>query len=257
MQAASNKFSLSGKVAIVTGGGRGIGGAIALALARAGADVIPTSRTLSEVQKVVEEIKEMGRVSLAITVDVKDQGQIQGLMDKITKKLGKIDILVNAAGISPIFKRAEETREEEWDEIIAVNVKGTFLCCQEAYKRMRDQGGGSIINIASAIGEVGFPRLAPYCVSKAGVIELTKVLALEWADSNIRVNAIAPGWVKTDMTKGVREHEGISKTLLANIPLNRFAEPDEIASAAVYLASEAASYITGAVITVDGGWLAR
>lgn len=246
-------FSLEDRVAIVTGGSRGIGRAIALAFADAGANIVATSRTPKEVGAVAREIEKRGRRALAIACDVSKPQQVERLVTQTLEAFSKIDILVNNAGISPIWKRIENITEAEWDEILAVNLKGAFLCSREVGKVMIKQQSGVIINIASVAGMRGTTHMGPYSVSKAGVIELTRVLAYEWAKHKIRVNAIAPGWIKTDMTQWVRAHEQISKSLLAGIPMGRFGEPEEITGLAVYLASDAASFVTGQVFIADGG----
>jgi len=246
-------FSLEGRVAIVTGGSRGIGRAIALAFADAGADIVPTSRTLKDVEAVTREIEKRGRQALAVACDVSRFQQVERLVTQTLEAFGKIDILVNNAGISPIWKRIEEVTETEWEEILTVNLKGAFVCSCEVGKVMIKQQRGVILNIASVAGMRGTSHMGPYSISKAGVIELTRVLAYEWAKHKIRVNAIAPGWIRTQMTKDVFAHEQISKSLLAGIPMGRFGEPEEIAGLAVYLASDAASYVTGQVFIADGG----
>ena len=247
------RFSLAGKVAIVTGAGRGIGRAMALALAEGGADVVAMARSADQVQAVAAAIEAAGRRGLAIVGDVSSADDIERCVDQTLATFGHLDVLVNNAAISPIYKRAERITEEEWDAINAVNLKGTFLFCQAAGRVMIEQRKGKIINTASAGGITATQRLAAYCVTKAGVIMLTKVLAVEWAQHNIQVNAIAPGWVATEFTQGLRNNPDLYATLCAQAPLNRFAEPDEIAGMAVYLASEASNYVTGATFAVDGG----
>ncbi|HHV71702.1 MAG TPA: SDR family oxidoreductase, partial [Clostridia bacterium] len=168
-----DKFDLSGKVAVVTGGTKGIGKAISLALAEAGADVVPTSRTLEDVKKTVAEIESLGRASLAITTDVSKSDQVEGLIKAVVEKFGRVDILVNNAGISPYYKRAETVTEEEWDQVINVNLKGVFLCSQAAGRVMIEQKWGRIINIASIGAVVGLPKLVTYCASKGGIAQMT------------------------------------------------------------------------------------
>lgn len=247
-------FDLTGKVALVMGGGRGIGRAIALALADAGADVVPTSRTPSEIEAVAGEIEARGRRTLVQTCDVGDPQQIQRLVQRVIDELGRIDVLVNAAAISPLWKRMEEVTEAEWDRILDVNLRGAFLVSREVGKHMLERGSGSIVHIASIAGLKGVTHFGVYAVSKAGLIGLVRVLAREWAPK-VRVNAIAPGWVLTDMARPVLEHPEISKGLLQEIPLGRFAKPEEIAPLAVYLASNASEFTTGQVFVVDGGHL--
>jgi len=244
---------LTGRVALVAGGSRGIGRAISLALAEAGADVIATSRTQREIERVAQEIEARGRRSFSHSCDVSQPSQIRALLSRIRSEFGRFDILVNAAAISPIWKRIEEITDEEWDAVMAVNLKGAFLLSREAGKLMMEQGGGSIIHITSIAGLRGSSHMGAYSVSKAGLIGLVRVLATEWAQSKIRVNAIAPGWVHTEMTRSVLTHPKISKSLLASIPQGRFAEPEEIAPLAVYLASDDARFVTGQVYIIDGG----
>ncbi|MBI1742702.1 glucose 1-dehydrogenase [Candidatus Acetothermia bacterium] len=257
MNSIREKFSLKDKVAVVTGGGRGIGRAIALALAEAGATVVPTSRTQEEVDSVAKEIEKLGQRALPIVTDVSAAESVKALVEKTLKTFGKIDILVNGAGISPVWKRIEELTESEWDRILSVNLKGVFLCSREVGKAMIARQSGSIISIASISGFTGTSHMGAYSVSKAGVMQLTRVLAMEWAKHSIRVNTIAPGWVKTQMSAGVLSHEKISQSLLAQVPMKRAAEPEEIAGMAVYLASEASSFVTGQVFIVDGGQAMR
>jgi gluconate 5-dehydrogenase len=249
-------FDLTGKIAIVTGGSRGIGRAIALGYSEAGADVIATSRNLKNVQEVTEQIQKKGRRSLVICTDVSQKGDIQKLVSEVMKKFGRIDILVNNAGVNPIYKRAELVTEEEWDEIMNVNLKGLFLCCQEVGKVMISQKSGKIINITSVNGQVGSSRAVPYCSAKGAVVLLTKSLALDWVQYNIQVNAIGPGFFGTDLTKGIQNNKFLMEKILQHIPQNRFGTPEEIVGAATLLASDCSTYITGQTIFVDGGYTA-
>ncbi|WP_213996821.1 SDR family NAD(P)-dependent oxidoreductase [Tepidanaerobacter syntrophicus] len=251
----TSKFNLENKVAIVTGGSRGIGKAISLGLAEAGADVVPVSRTKAAVDEVCNLIENLGRRTLSITTDVSDESSVKFMIEKVIKTFDKIDILINGAGISPILKSAEKTSLEEWNQIINTNLTGVFICSNEVGKIMIDKNvSGTIINIASVGGKVGLLRQAAYCAAKGGVIQLTKVLALDWVKYGIRVNAIAPGYVKTDLTAGVMNSEKIYNDLISKTPMSRFGEPEEITGTAIYLASDEASYVTGEVITVDGGY---
>jgi NAD(P)-dependent dehydrogenase (short-subunit alcohol dehydrogenase family) len=246
-------FSLTHKVAVVTGGGRGIGRAIALALAEAGADVALTSRTSEELQDVAAKIEKLGRRALPVVTDVSQSESVASLIKQTLQAFEQIDILVNNAGISPVWKKIEDTTESEWDQILEINLRGVFLCSREVGKAMIARRSGSVINIASISGLMGTSHMGAYSVSKAGVMQLTRVLATEWAKHSIRVNAIAPGWVKTQMSRGVLGHEQIGPELLAQVPMRRAAEPEEIAGMAVYLASEASSFVTGQTFVVDGG----
>ena len=250
-------FDLTGKKALVTGGSRGIGRGICLALARQGAGVAVNYRSnQAEAESVVSEIKAMGREAFAVQADVSQATSVAKMFEEIKNRWGKLDILVNNAGIVK-FANFEEVAEEDWDQILAVNLKGQFLCTKEAVKLMGP--GGKIINIASiASGGVGigFRQIAHYTASKGGVVALTENLALELGPKGINVNAIAPGVIETDMTKGLTTDEKTSAGLLARIPKGRFGKPEDIGAAAAFLASDEADYITGTVLYVDGGWLA-
>jgi 3-oxoacyl-[acyl-carrier protein] reductase len=250
-------FDLTGKKALVTGGSRGIGKGICLALAKQGAEVAVNYRSnQAEAEAVVSEIKAMGREAFAVQADVNLAESVAKMFAEIKNRWGKLDILVNNAGIVK-FANFEEVTEEDWDQILAVNLKGQFLCAKEAVKLMGP--GGRIINIASiASGGVGigFRKIAHYVASKGGVVALTENLALELGPKGINVNAIAPGVIETDMTKGLLADEKSKAGLLARIPKGRVGKPEDIGAAAAFLASDEADYITGAVLYVDGGWLA-
>jgi len=251
-------FDLSGKVAIVTGARRGIGKGIALALAQAGADVVVSDINLEDCQKVVEEIEGLGRRGLAVKCDVTQKLEVDGMIQKTVEEFGKVDILVNNAGIVE-FKPFLELTEEDWDKVLAVNLKGYFLCAQAAAREMVKQKWGRIINIASiASGQVGvgFPQIAHYCASKGGIVALTEALALELSPLGINVNAIGPGVIETDMTKGMLSDEKTKQGILLRTPKGRVGQPRDIGAAAVFLASDEADYVTGATLFVDGGWLA-
>ncbi len=253
----SYELSLTGRTAVVTGSSRGIGRAIALGLAQAGAAVAVSSRHREAAEQVAEEIRAGGRQALALACDVSQAAQVGELVETTLRQFGHLDILVCNAGISPVYKRAEALGEADWDAIIATNLKGVFLCCQAAGQVMIEQERGNIINVSSIGGVVGLPRLLAYCAAKGGVEQITRVLAVEWAPHNIRVNALAPGWVETDLTAGLRESPRLSEVLLRQVPAGRFAVPEEIVGAAVFLASDAASYITGHTLLVDGGQTAQ
>jgi len=250
-------FDLKGKKALVTGGSRGIGRGIALALAKQGADVAINYRSnAQEAEKVVAEIKALDRDSFAVQADVSDKESVIKMFEEIKTKWEKLNILVNNAGIIK-YGSFEELTEEDWDSILNVNLKGQFLCSQEAVKLMTD--GGRIINTASiasgGVG-VGFPRIAHYTASKGGVVALTENMAIELAAKNINVNAIAPGIIETDMTKDMLADEKSKVGLMARIAKKRVGKPEDIGAAAAFLASDEADYITGTVVYVDGGWLA-
>lgn len=248
-------FSLEGKVAIVTGGGAGIGRSIALTFAEAGAAVVVASRKLINLEKVAGEVRALGKHSLAVPVDITKKTDVDNLVQIVTGEFGSIDILVNNAG-TIIRTTLLEHSEEDWDAVLDTNLKGYYLCCHAVGGRMVEQKKGNIINISSVRAIKAAPRRASYCVSKAGVSMLTRVLAIELADYNIRVNAIAPGWVKTNLNKVLWSDSETYKQITAKIPLGRLAEPSDIANVALFLASDASSYITGHTIVVDGGLLA-
>ena len=246
-------LSLEGKVAIVTGGSRGIGRAIALTFAGVGADVVVCSRDLDgKLGTVAEEIKGLGRRSLAVPTDVMQKGALDNLVQKTMAEFGAIDILVNNAGTS-VRKLVLEHTDEDWDKVIDTNLTSYFLCSRAVAKIMTQQKRGNIISIASVRGIRGASGRIGYNVSKAGVIMLTRVLALEFASDNIRVNAIAPGWIKTEMTAPLMNDPEARKEIDATIPIGRWAEPDEMANVALFLASDMSSYVTGHTLVADGG----
>jgi NAD(P)-dependent dehydrogenase (short-subunit alcohol dehydrogenase family) len=250
-------FDLTNKVALVTGARRGMGKSHALALAKQGAKVAVTDINQEECQLVVDEIKSMGGEAIALKMDVSNKADIDAVFDEVLKQFGRLDILVNNAGIfAP--KAALELTEEDWDKTISINLKGEFLCAQRAAKEMAKNNWGRIINIASiasgGVG-VGISGGAHYTASKGGIIGMTETLADEWAPMGINVNAIGPGAIDTPMVSGALTKEA-TDALLAGVPLKRIGKPEEVSAAVVFLASEEASYVTGATFYVDGGWLA-
>jgi len=248
-------FSLEGRVAIITGGGTGIGRGIALEFAKAGADVVVASRRLSNLEKVAEEVRALGKRSLAVQTDISRKTDVDNMAQKVMEEFGAIDILVNNAG-TIVWAPLLEHSEEDWDAVLDTNLRGYYLCSQAVGKRMVEQKKGNIINVASIRGITAAPGRASYCVSKAAVLMLTRVLALELVSYNIRVNTIAPGAVRTEMTKVQWSDPETYKEFTAKIPMGRWAELSEIGSVAVFLASDASSYMTGHTIVVDGGLLA-
>jgi 2-deoxy-D-gluconate 3-dehydrogenase len=250
------EFDLSGKVAIVTGAGRGLGYSIALGLARYGADLVVCSRTPSELEEVGAEIEKLGRRVLVQQMDIRKIPEIQAMVENTVKTFNHIDILVNNAGIN-IPQWAVDVTEEAWDTIIDTNLKGLFFCAQAVGKVMIERKKGKIINISSQAGNVGILYRAAYCSSKGGVNLLTKVLAIEWARYSINVNAIAPTFIETPFSKPMFEKEGFREYVLGNIPLGRIGKPEEVVGAAIYLASDASDLVTGHVLLVDGGWTAH
>jgi len=253
---ASKQFSLEGKVAVVTGSSRGIGRAVAEGLAGAGAAVTVNGRDPQTTRVVAEGIAASGARSLAISGDVGNSADVHRLIAETVSAFGRLDILVNNAGISPYYKPAETMTEAEWDDIINVNLKSVFLCCQAAARVMIPQKSGRIINMSSIASKVALPRMVAYTSAKGAINQLTRVLAVEWASHGILVNAIAPGYIETDLTKGLRENPNRMEAMLRQIPLGRLGKPADIVGAAVYLASDAASYVTGHILDIDGGWLA-
>jgi sorbose reductase len=251
----SQLFDIQGRKAVVTGAGRGIGKVIALALAEAGCDVSILEVNIDDGRKVAGEIEKMARRALAIKADVRKAAEVNEAFAITAREFGRLDVCVNNAGVA-FHEAAEETPEEHYDQVLDVNLKGVFLCCQEAAKIMIPQKAGSIINIASMSGTVAnFPqKQAPYNASKAAVVLLTKCLAVEWAPYGIRVNSLSPGYTRTEMTEKVAL---LVPQWEALIPMNRMADPKELVGAVIYLASDAASYTTGSDMIVDGGYTAR
>jgi len=248
-----DKFNLSGKVALVTGGSRGIGKAIALCLAEAGADVIVASRKLPDLELVAQEISQMGRKALAVSANVRHLPEIDNLVKKSMDEFGKIDILVNNAGTNPIFGSVFNFDEKAWDVTLGLNLKGYFFLSQAVGKIMRDKCGGNIINLASEASFRPGIGMGIYSISKAGVVMLTQVLAQEWGQYNIRVNAVAPGVLRTKFSEALWKNDLIARETENSTALGRIGEPEEMANAALFLASEASSYMTGQTILLDGG----
>jgi NAD(P)-dependent dehydrogenase (short-subunit alcohol dehydrogenase family) len=248
-------FDLSGRVAVVIGGSTGLGHAISLGLAGAGADVVPSSRRLAPVETTAAEIEGLGRRTLRITSDVTHRDSIQALHDAVLKEFGKVDILVNAAGITQKGPTLD-VEEADWSRVIETNLTGTLRACQIFGKTMVKAGYGRIVNIASLTSFVGFYRVAAYAASKGAVASFTKVLAIELAQSGVTVNAIAPGLFPTELTAPIILGTPRGEELILRSPMGRFGEPREVAGTAIFLASEAASFLTGEVIAVDGGFLA-
>lgn len=247
---------LSDKTAIVTGARRGIGRAIALALAKEGANVVVSDISQEDCQKVVDEIEKLGMKGLALKCDVSSRDDVENMVKRTVAEFGRVDILVNNAGILT-FKPFLELTDEDWDKTLNVNLKGQFLCARAAAKVMAKNKWGRIINIASISSGgcgIAFPLIAHYTASKGGVVALTEALALELTPQGVNVNAICPGAIDTDMAKGTKESGQLAQ-VLARIPKGRLGQPEEIASLAVFLASEESDYISGAAIVIDGGWL--
>lgn len=249
-----NPFDLAGKVAIVTGANTGIGQAIAVALAEAGADVALAGR--SRPDETAAQVRAAGRRAALIEADLSTTAPVQAVVDETLLALGGLDILVNNAGI---IRRADavECSEEDWDAVIDTNLKSLFFLCQAAGRHMVAQGSGKIVNIASLLSFQGGIRVPSYAAAKSGVAGLTKALANEWAGKGVNVNAIAPGYIATNNTAALQADETRNRQILERIPAGRWGDPKDIAGAAVFLASSAADYVNGHVLTVDGGWLGR
>jgi len=248
-------FSLNGKVALITGGSRGIGKATALGFARAGADVAIASRTLPDLELVATEIRNLGRKALPVAAHIGRLEQIKSLVQTVHKEFGKIDILINNAGTSPALSPMLEIEERLWDSIINLNLKGLVFLSQ-AVARIMKEHGGTIINVASVDGYMHEPDIGVYSISKAAVVQATKIMAEEWAKYNIRVNAVAPGHIHTRLGDSIFEAmPEYKKVFLDRVPMRRIGDPDEIVGAMIYLASDASSYVTGTTIVVDGGTL--
>jgi NAD(P)-dependent dehydrogenase (short-subunit alcohol dehydrogenase family) len=247
---------LKGKKSIITGGGSGIGRAIALGLASEGAAVVVADLHLAEALHTVDSIQSAGRTAYGMRVDISQRHQVDSMVSKSIDELGGLDTLVCSAGISPISAFLDIT-EDEWDRVLDVNLKGQFLCGQGAARHMKDAGGGSIINITSQLCEVAQPNSVHYAASKGGGKMLTKAMALDLSPFGIRVNAIAPGLTNTNMTRLETEEGRVeNEQFIPHIPMGRPAQPEEMVGAAVFLASEESSYVNGATIVVDGGYLA-
>jgi NAD(P)-dependent dehydrogenase (short-subunit alcohol dehydrogenase family) len=248
-------LELSGKTAVVIGGTSGIGRAIAHGLAEAGADVVCSSRRIEQVESAAREIEELGRKTIRAASDVADRDSLQSLLNKCVEAFGKVDILINSAGRT---KRAPtiDFPEEDWNAILETNLTGTLRACQIFGRHFIENGYGRIINIASLSTFVSLYEVAAYSASKSAVASLTKSLAIEWAKHGINVNAIAPGVFKTDLNRNLLESTERGREFQMRTPMGRFGQVEELAGAAIFLASDAASFVTGEILTVDGGFLA-
>ena len=250
-------MKLSGKVALVTGSGSGIGRAIALLFAKEGASIAVNARHLETIEKTAEEIRQLGGRAIAIKADVSDADDVDMMVDRVVRELGGVHILVNNAGISGENVPITETSVEHWDRVVSINLRGTYLCSRRAGQWMVSNKTGKVLNIASMTGLVGFPMRSSYGPAKAGIINLTQVLAVEWAKYNINVNCIAPGFIITPLDDELFKSGKLNLELIEKrIPLGYRALPDDIAKTALFLVSNDARYITGVTLPVDGGWLA-
>jgi NAD(P)-dependent dehydrogenase (short-subunit alcohol dehydrogenase family) len=249
-----NRFSLEGKTALVTGAGRGIGQAIALAFAESGADVAIASRTDSELDETAAQIEPTGRRCVALPIDLRLKGAAGRVVERAFDAFGRLDILVTSSG-TIIRKPSLEMEEDEWDTVVDLNLKTRFFLAKAAARHMLESGG-AIIHIASVSTFVGIPNQAPYVAGNGGIGAMVRAHAVEWAPNNIRVNAIAPGTILTRQIEGLLSNPDVIASRLAKIPLNRLGQPGDVAGAAVFLASEASAYVTGHILVVDGGWIA-
>ena len=247
------QFDLSGRVALVTGGNGGIGQGIAVGLAKAGADIVIAARNEAKTAAAVREIEALGRRCLGIRSDVMLRDDMNSCVRQSVEAFGHLDVLVNNAGITR-GARPEATSEADWDLVLDTNLKSAFLFAQAAFPFLKENGGGKVINIASEYSIFGSPRVASYSASKGGVVQLTKSFAVAWARDNIQVNAILPGWIRTDMTQPMIDNADQYRRIIERTPADRFGEPDELAGAAVFLASRASGFVTGQTLAVDGGY---
>jgi|TARA_B100000315_G_scaffold206726_1_gene201245 2-deoxy-D-gluconate 3-dehydrogenase len=247
-------FDLTGKVAVVTGGNGGIGLGIAMGLAGAGANIVVAARSVEKTAQALEEIRALGVVAHSVNVDVTQEPAVQRMVTDTIDHMGRLDILVNNSGIA-VRAQPQELTAAQWDSVVDVNLRAAFLASREAYSHMVSAGGGKVINVGSMYSIFGSDWGAPYAASKGGLVQLTKSLAVAWAKDNIQVNAVLPGWIVTDLTRGIQNadpnrYDNISR----RIPAGRWGDPSEMAGAAVFLASAASDYVTGATLTVDGGY---
>ena len=252
--ASQKLFDLTGKVAVVTGGNGGIGLGIAMGLAGAGANIVIAARSVEKTAQALENIRALGVEAHGITVDVTQEPAIQRIVTSTIDHMGRLDILVNNSGIA-VRAQPQELTAAQWDSVVDVNLRAAFLASKAAYAQMVKAGGGKVINVGSMYSIFGSDWGAPYAASKGGLVQLTKSLAVAWAKDNIQVNTVLPGWIVTDLTRGIQDadpnrYDNISR----RIPTGRWGEPSELAGAAVFLASTASDYVTGATLAIDGGY---
>ena len=249
-----NLFDLTGKVALVTGGNGGIGLGMARGFAQAGAAVAIAARNHAKADAALADLRALGAKATFIDLDVLDEASCRGAIAKTAGEFGRLDILVNNSGTT-VRKPPETLTAQEWRLVIETNLTGAFFCSQAAHPEMVRAGGGKIINIGSMMSLFGAPYAAPYAASKGGIVQMTRALATSWAKDNIQVNAVLPGWIDTDLTRGAREQvPGLHERVLARSPAGRWGKPDDFAGIAVFLAAPASDFVTGAAIPVDGGY---
>ena len=250
-----DEFALNGKVAIVTGASRGLGKAMAIGLAQAGADLALVATDRERLEQAAAEMDDLPGRAFIHTADLRQFDEIEAMTSAVRAQFGRIDILVNNAGIINRAPAVEYT-PEMWDDVMSINIRGAFFVAQAVGKVMIEQGGGKIINTASLLSAIGVPFIPAYTASKGGIAQLTKSLAVEWAQHNINVNAIAPGYFRTDNTAALQKDRERNAIIINRVPFHRWGEPEELRGAVVFLASKASDYITGQIIYVDGGWTA-
>jgi NAD(P)-dependent dehydrogenase (short-subunit alcohol dehydrogenase family) len=249
-------FSLAGKKALVTGASRGIGQVIAVAFARAGADVALAARTEAGLAETATQITDQGRAAVVIPADLTSRDAAEKVVETAIKELGQLDIVVNNAGGSSFIVPFLDMRQSGWDKVLRLNLDATMWICQAAGAHLTERGSGSVINVASVAGLAGAPFLAPYGVAKAAVVSLTKTLAVEWGRSGVRINALCPGWTATELNRVMWDSPDGGAATIANVPMARWGRAEEMAGPAVFLASDAASFMTGQVLVIDGGQMA-
>jgi len=253
--AENPSFSLEGRRALITGASRGIGAALAMGLARAGADVALAARDLQSLKGIEEAIKADHHNALSLAIDVRNVATAKAAVEEARRRLGGLDILINNAGVEEV-RDSLEVDEALWDRIVDTNLKGAFFCAQAAARGMAEAGGGAILNICSLTSEVGVPTAVPYGSSKSGLLGMTRALSAEWATRGIRVNGIGPGYFRTALTDVFYQDAGWQEAMLNKIPMRRFGHTDDLVGAAIFLCSDAAAYITGQCLYIDGGYMA-
>ena len=252
-----NQFDLSGRTAIITGGNGGLGLAMARGLAGAGAAIAIAARDENKGRTAAAQLRDAGLRCSFYGFDVSSASSCRTMVERAVEDFGRCDILINNAGTT-VRKRPEQISEQEWRQVLDVNLGGALFCAQAAYPHMKAAGGGKIVNIGSMYSLFGAPVVAPYAASKGGLVQLTRSLACAWAADNIQVNAILPGWINTDLTKSARQQiEGLHQSVLARTPAGRWGEPEDLTGAAIFLSSRASDFVTGAVLPVDGGFSVR